>query len=153
MGAPDSAWRGGAISSSTALLGCLRSAWRGWRHAEFLADNPYDTLTLGCDFVRNHTVPQIDFATIHLWPDSWLPGGASSEEAALRFARRWINSHVDACARLGKPLVLSEFGKKPAGPERAAFYEKVRGTTQTARVTTLSTPTPFQDKGSIQGGV
>lgn len=92
--------------------------------AEFLADNPYDCLTLGCDFVRNHAPPQIDFATIHLWPDSWLPGGGS-EEAALRFARRWINSHVDACSQLGKPLVLSEFGKKPAGPERAAFYEKV----------------------------
>lgn len=78
--------------------------------------------------MRNHAVPQIDFATAHLWPDSWLPGGGgSSEEAGLRFARRWINSHVDACAKLGKPLVLSEFGKKPAGPARAAFYEKVGG--------------------------
>lgn len=78
--------------------------------------------------MRNHAVPQIDFATAHLWPDSWLPGGGgSSEEAGLRFARRWINSHVDACAKLGKPLVLSEFGKKPAGPARAAFYEKVEG--------------------------
>jgi hypothetical protein len=99
--------------------------------AEFLADNPFDSLTLGCDFVRNHAPRSIDFATIHLWPDSWLPAGGSSggssEEAALRFARRWINAHVDACAQhLGKPLVLAEFGSKPAGPARAAFYGKVR---------------------------
>lgn len=95
--------------------------------AEFLPDNPFDTLTLGCDFVRNHAPPDIDFCSIHLWPDSWLPGAAKdSEEAALRFARRWINAHVDACcSQLGKPLVLAEFGKKPAGAPRAAFYQKV----------------------------
>jgi len=67
----------------------------------------------------------IDYAAIHLWPDQWLNSGQCSENAALRFARRWINAHVDCCARLGKPLVLTEFGKKPAGPLRAAFYQKV----------------------------
>lgn len=67
----------------------------------------------------------IDYAAIHLWPDQWLNSGQCSEDAALRFARRWINAHVDCCARLGKPLVLTEFGKKPAGPLRAAFYQKV----------------------------
>lgn len=93
--------------------------------AEFLPDNPYDTLSEGCDFARNHIPRDIDYATIHLWPDTWLSGGQCSEEAALRFARRWINSHVDCCARLRKPLVLTEFGKKPAGPSRASFYQKV----------------------------
>ena len=96
--------------------------------AEFLPDNPYDTLSEGCDFARNHMPDCIDFATIHLWPDTWLAGAGGqqcSEEGALRFARRWINAHVDCCAKLGKPLVLTEFGKKPAGPPRAAFYQKV----------------------------
>ncbi len=94
--------------------------------AELLADNPYDCLTLGCDFLRNHAPPHIDFATIHLWPDTWLPCGGD-EAAALRFARRWINAHVDACTgALGKPLVLTEFGKKPGGRPRAAFYQKAR---------------------------
>lgn len=94
---------------------------------EYLADNPYDSLNLGCDFLRNHAPPHVDFCTIHLWPDSWLPEGGRGDDAALRFARRWINAHVDCCTgRLGKPLVLSEFGKKPAGPTRAAFYQKVR---------------------------
>lgn len=67
----------------------------------------------------------IDYATIHLWPDTWLGGGQCSEDVALRFARHWINAHVDCCAGLGKPLVLTEFGKKPAGAPRAAFYQKV----------------------------
>ena len=93
--------------------------------AEFLPDNPYDTLSEGCDFARNHMPDDIDYATIHLWPDTWLSDGQCSEEVALRFARRWINSHVDCCARLRKPLVLTEFGKKPAGPLRATFYQKV----------------------------
>ena len=96
--------------------------------AEFLPDNPYDTLSEGCDFARNHMPDCIDFATIHLWPDTWLAGAGGQqcgEEGALRFARRWINAHVDCCANLGKPLVLTEFGKKPAGPPRAAFYQKV----------------------------
>ncbi|BDA41511.1 Mannan endo-1,4-beta-mannosidase 5 [Coccomyxa sp. Obi] len=95
---------------------------------EFLPDNPFDSLTIGCDFLRNHAPPYIDFASIHLWPDSWLPNG-DNEEAALRFARRWINAHVDCCtSQLAKPLVLAEFGKKPAGAPRAAFYQKVYST-------------------------
>lgn len=99
---------------------------QGWLcGAEFLPDNPFDSLTIGCDFLRNHAPPCIDFASIHLWPDSWLPNG-DNEEATLRFARRWINAHVDCCtSQLAKPLVLAEFGKKPAGAPRAAFYQKV----------------------------
>lgn len=99
---------------------------QGWLFgAEFLPDNPFDSLTIGCDFLRNHAPACIDFASIHLWPDSWLPNG-DNEEAALRFARRWINAHVDCCtSQLAKPLVLAEFGKKPAGAPRAAFYQKV----------------------------
>ena len=77
----------------------------------------------GCDFVRNHSIPHLDFCTIHIWPDSWLKSG---EEQKLSFVQRWINCHVDCCNELGKPLVITEFGKKPAGPVRAAFYEQVR---------------------------
>lgn len=75
----------------------------------------------GCDFVRNHSIPQIDFCTIHLWPDSWLQG---NEERKLAFSERWIDCHVKCCNDLGKPLVITEFGKKPAGSIRATFYEK-----------------------------
>ncbi|KAK9846590.1 hypothetical protein WJX81_007289 [Elliptochloris bilobata] len=93
---------------------------------ELLADNPFDTLKLGCDFLRHHALPHIDFATAHLWPDTWLPASAS-EAAKMRFARRWVNVHTDVCTeQLGKPLVLTEFGTKASG--RPAFYEKVYDT-------------------------
>ena len=55
-------------------------------HADLLPDNPFNTLSLGCDFLRHHALPLIDFATAHLWPDTWLPAGAS-DAAKLRFAR------------------------------------------------------------------
>ena len=56
-----------------------------WR-ADLLADNPFNTLSLGCDFLRHHALPLIDFSTAHLWPDTWLPAG-TNDAAKLRFAR------------------------------------------------------------------
>jgi hypothetical protein len=47
------------------------------------------------------------------------------DAAQLRFARRWVNCHVDAAATIGKPVVLAEFGKKGGGPAREEFYRKV----------------------------
>lgn len=32
--------------------------------------NP-DLLLVGTDFISNNQIPQIDFATIHLYPDQW----------------------------------------------------------------------------------
>ncbi|KAK9797750.1 hypothetical protein WJX73_006133 [Symbiochloris irregularis] len=94
---------------------------------ELLVDNPYDCMSNGCDFLRNHSSKAIDFATIHLWPDTWMPN--ADEERKLHFARRWINCHTDLCTHtLRKPLVLTEFGKKPGGKVRAAFYDKVYST-------------------------
>jgi len=90
--------------------------------ADLLPDNPYDTMNQGCDFLRNHQSPSVDFATIHLWPDSWLTN--VDDERRVQFARRWINCHVDVCTQLlRKPLVLAEFGWKLDG--RAAYYDKV----------------------------
>lgn len=90
--------------------------------ADLLPDNPYDTMNQGCDFLRNHQSPSVDFATIHLWPDSWLTN--VDDERRVQFARRWINCHVDVCTQLlQKPLVLAEFGWKLDG--RAAYYDKV----------------------------
>ena len=83
----------------------------------------------GCDFLRNHQSPSVDFATIHLWPDSWLTN--VDDEKRIQFARRWINCHVDVCTQLlKKPLVLAEFGWKIEG--RAAYYDKVCGERQYA---------------------
>ena len=93
-------------------------------HVELLPDNPYDAMSAGCDFLRDSCSKAIDFATIHLYPDLWLP--SASEERRLHFARRWVNCHTDLCTHtLRKPLVVTEFGNKTRGPPRAALYDKV----------------------------
>ena len=47
------------------------------------------------------------------------------DAAQLRFARRWVNCHVDVAAHIGKPVVLAEFGKKGSGAARQEFFQKV----------------------------
>ena len=37
------------------------------RPADLLNDNPYNAMENGCDFLRNHSSPHIDFTTIHCW--------------------------------------------------------------------------------------
>jgi len=54
-----------------------------------------------------------------IWSSCQCPQDKGSA-AQLKFARRWISSHVAAAAGLGKPLVLG------CSAERADFYQKVR---------------------------
>ena len=60
---------------------------------------------MGQDFRRNHLPESIDFATIHIWPDTW----GRPEDS---FQKSWILAHIrEAEEELGKPLLLEEFGK------------------------------------------
>jgi mannan endo-1,4-beta-mannosidase len=59
-------------------------------------------------FERAHRTPHIDYLTYHLWPKNW--GWATSWENAWAKSRDYLDSHIDAAARLGKPIVLEEFG-------------------------------------------
>jgi len=54
---------------------------------------------MGQNFRLNHMPDSIDFATIHIWPDTWR----RPEES---FQKSWILSHMrEAEEELGKPLV------------------------------------------------
>ncbi|OVA11610.1 Glycoside hydrolase [Macleaya cordata] len=65
---------------------------------------------VGTDFISNNLVKEIDFATIHAYPDIWLSG--QSDYAQLAFMQRWMTSHwTDSKTILKKPLVFAEFGK------------------------------------------
>jgi len=60
---------------------------------------------MGQNFRLNHMPDSIDFATIHIWPDTW-----SRPEAS--FQKSWILEHMEEAEEiLGKPLLLEEFGK------------------------------------------
>ncbi|PIN14231.1 Mannan endo-1,4-beta-mannosidase [Handroanthus impetiginosus] len=64
----------------------------------------------GTDFISNNLVTGVDFATIHLYPDQWLSGTNDEEQA--KFVEKWIQAHADdSKSILGKPLLLTEFGK------------------------------------------
>ncbi|GAQ82979.1 hypothetical protein KFL_001310095 [Klebsormidium nitens] len=63
----------------------------------------------GEDWMRNHRIDQIDFATFHSYPDQWM-GGTIDDQ--LAFLANWTRGHVyDGSAdRLNKPVVMGEFG-------------------------------------------
>ena len=72
----------------------------------------------GQDFMPQHAVRAIDYAAMHLWPDNW-------KRYDLDFGSGWMRNHTDDARRLGKPLVLEEFGK--ARRTRCATASTARG--------------------------
>ncbi|KAL7135432.1 hypothetical protein ABFS83_11G095600 [Erythranthe nasuta] len=65
---------------------------------------------VGTDFIANNLVPHVDFTTIHLYPDQWVPG--SNDEVQTEFVHKWIQTHIDdSKSVIGKPIMVTEFGK------------------------------------------
>jgi mannan endo-1,4-beta-mannosidase len=65
------------------------------------------------DFGDTHDGPDIDYTTIHIWPQNWgwyNPTTPSTYTRAESSARAYFQEHAAAAAGLGKPLVLEEFG-------------------------------------------
>ncbi|MDO4319667.1 MAG: cellulase family glycosylhydrolase [Bacteroidales bacterium] len=61
-----------------------------------------------------HALPDIDYATIHIWPYNWgwvdsATTVVNADSAAVR-AAGYVSDHAAISRRLGKPLVLEEFG-------------------------------------------
>ncbi|KAG8378549.1 hypothetical protein BUALT_Bualt08G0148500 [Buddleja alternifolia] len=70
---------------------------------------------VGTDFITNNLIKEIDFTTIHAYPDIWLSG--QDDDAQMAFMRRWMTSHwTDSRTLLKKPMVFSEFGKSSKDP-------------------------------------
>ncbi|RVW62598.1 Mannan endo-1,4-beta-mannosidase 5 [Vitis vinifera] len=60
---------------------------------------------VGTDFISNHLVKEIDFTTIHAYPDIWLSGKDDSSQMA--FMQRWMTSHLtDSETIIKKPMVF-----------------------------------------------
>lgn len=62
---------------------------------------PYTTGE-GVDFAANLKVPDLDFGTFHLYPDSWGETDA--------WGSGWVTNHGAACVAAGKPCILEEYG-------------------------------------------
>ncbi|KAL7136040.1 hypothetical protein ABFS83_10G002500 [Erythranthe nasuta] len=70
---------------------------------------------VGTDFIRNHQVLGVDFASVHIYPDSWI--SQPTAEAQVAFTKSWIQSHIDDAENfLGMPVVFSEFGVSTKDP-------------------------------------
>lgn len=58
--------------------------------------------------------PNIDYCNVHLWPYNW--GWADKDslvahiDRSCRNTKEYIDKHLEICSRLGKPLVMEEFG-------------------------------------------
>ena len=64
----------------------------GWAHLQ------------GQDFLKNHAIEGISYASIHAWPDNW--------NETRSFLSNWIDVHSkDSKNILGKPLLVEEVGK------------------------------------------
>ena len=73
----------------------------------------------GCEgsielFERIHSCPDIDYLNIHIWPYNWSwvreESLDSRLEEAFRNTDEYINEHIEVAGRLGKPIVIEEFG-------------------------------------------
>ncbi|MEO6360806.1 MAG: mannanase, partial [Sphingomicrobium sp.] len=64
--------------------------------------------------VAAHASPDVDYVTAHIWPQNW--GWADPNNLAGTFptveknTREYIANNVTIAQRLGKPLVIEEFG-------------------------------------------
>ena len=85
----------------------------------------------GLDLALNHSYPGIDYVTAHIWAQNWswfdpaqaqtsFPGAVAKMDAYLR-------AHADKAAKLGKPLVIEEFGiGRDGGSDDPAAATEVR---------------------------
>jgi mannan endo-1,4-beta-mannosidase len=68
----------------------------------------------GLDFVKDHSIPDIDYATMHIWVQNWGwydPAKAKETyDAAVAKMSAYFDDHVAKAGKFGKPLVLEEFG-------------------------------------------
>ena len=67
----------------------------------------------GC-YLEAHRSDRIDYLTFHVWPNNWgwydELNPAETFDAASRQAADYITHHLELAARLGKPVVMEEFG-------------------------------------------
>ncbi|CAA6670822.1 unnamed protein product [Spirodela intermedia] len=82
----------------------------GSKRAERLGVNPGDWAgSLGSDFIQNSAVQNIDFASAHAYPDSWIPNAGLEEK--VEYLASWVDYHVNDGERiLKKPVLITEIG-------------------------------------------
>jgi mannan endo-1,4-beta-mannosidase len=64
--------------------------------------------------VTEHAIPEVDYLTAHIWPLNWswvdAKALAGTWDAGAAKVRYYFDQHVGFAERIGKPLVIEEFG-------------------------------------------
>ena len=65
-------------------------------------------------YEQAHTTPHVDYLTYHMWAPNWQwfdpKNAAATYEAAWKKMQEYLDWHIDAANKMGKPIVLEEFG-------------------------------------------
>jgi mannan endo-1,4-beta-mannosidase len=65
-------------------------------------------------YVTAHATKNVDYLTYHMWAPNWSwydpKKPAETYDGAWRKMRDYLDWHIDAANRIGKPVVLEEFG-------------------------------------------
>ncbi|XP_038694810.1 mannan endo-1,4-beta-mannosidase 2 [Tripterygium wilfordii] len=102
----------------------------GPKNPKRLSVNPEQwASTLGSDFIRNSKIPNIDFASVHVYPDHWFQD--QEFEDKLNFVSKWLLSHIeDGDSELKKPVMFTEYGLSTENKDfqpskRDRFYKTI----------------------------
>ncbi|KAJ8749371.1 hypothetical protein K2173_018860 [Erythroxylum novogranatense] len=82
----------------------------GPKNPKRLTVNPENwASTFGSDFVRNSKISDVDFASVHIYPDHWIHDREFKDK--LAFVSKWMLSHTeDGHYELNKPVLFTEYG-------------------------------------------
>jgi mannan endo-1,4-beta-mannosidase len=65
-------------------------------------------------FVKSHGTKNIDYLTYHMWAPNWTwfdpKKAAATYDSAWKKMQDYLDWHIDAANKMGKPIVLEEFG-------------------------------------------
>jgi mannan endo-1,4-beta-mannosidase len=74
------------------------------------ADYPYSNYE-GNDWLKLTALPAVDYGTHHVYPPNWgETSGSKPGTDATGWGTRWITDHLADGRKLGKPVVVEEFG-------------------------------------------
>ncbi|KAI5559958.1 hypothetical protein BDE02_16G013500 [Populus trichocarpa] len=80
--------------------------------------------SLGSDFIPNSAISNIDFASVHAYPDSWIPHAGLEEKTS--YLSHWVGSHIsDGDIALRKPVLFKEVGSSRHVDEMGVFDRDV----------------------------
>lgn len=116
------AGRGRSISGFKAAgKGERCRGWGGGEHGRRANLRPLAfPLSRSVDFAGNTACPDIDFATIHVYPDNWKV--SADEERSLWVEKTFMRDRAAIAKSYGKPIIMEEYGMM-TGREREGGWE------------------------------